>query len=112
MTEIDHAQGIADFLLAHRISIDEDIDPDTGIHQYHFIIIGESLREIGLVRFDSRRGTLLPIETEELRRRLQLPGFINNVVRPFNRLLLAEKGHFMLSAAFEPIHEALDQIDA
>jgi hypothetical protein len=103
---------VAAFLLSHRITIDETF-VHGGVSTYEFTRLGArgELTEVGRIQYDTSKNFVLPMDQQEAERRLQTPGFMTEVARPFARLLIQERGNFLLGEGFEEIHAALDTIE-
>jgi hypothetical protein len=104
---------IAGFLRDHRITI---VPSEIGDSIYTFTFFQASgngsgnIRDLGEVTYDRQTSSLLPVGADDLRKRLQQPGFITEVVIPLCSLLIQESGDFY-SERFGPIHDALDYIE-
>lgn len=104
---------IAAFMRAHRIMIDNThAAGDIEVFEFNRFTADRELEVLGVVRYDEARGGVLSADMDEIERRLGLPGFVNDVIRPFEKLLQGEQGDFYLGDSFAPIHDALDQIEA
>lgn len=67
--------------------------------------------EIGELTYDLGKDSLCPPSIDEVKKRLKVEGFINNVIRPLSRLFVSAKGNFY-NENFDPIHDALDRIES
>jgi|SRR3989344_295993 len=103
-------QRIGRYLEDNRITIvpvGTDTTEGLSFMQYR----AQDLVEIGELVYDKTNNSFYPASSDEVRRRLEVPGFINNVVRPMAILFRNAQGDFY-AESFEPIHNALDRIES
>lgn len=112
MTDLNVEQKIAAFLETHQITIVPEGRGDAEALGFVQHLPNGEMRYLGEIIYDTNTGSTYGADADNMRRRLQLPGFITEVTRPMVRLLKQASGDFYTNALFDPIHTACDKVDS
>lgn len=107
MDEIISGESIAKDMKIYGISIRDDEEGIIQLYQLNSKNTPES--DIAEIRYNPETGIILPLSSEEVRKKRDIPEIYRKIIKPMQTLIKEVKGD-LHDTVFDPIMEASDRV--